>query len=125
MLRGAIDFGGLIPESHTSTLRVAGDHLFGIKKGQSQEILGTNIVSVREYFTKNPFLEVTTTDGDFHVGLKSEHYDDVVRVLQTLVGDDFCRKLTHRLNVLFYRKQFTLKSLVEYLSKPFRREGRR
>lgn len=108
-------FGGWswLPVSRTSNLIVGGNRLFGHRGDQCIELLSTNIVDVKEYCTRNPFLRISTTDGDFHVGVKSEHYDEVVRVLRGSVGDDFCRTFAHRWNVLLYRKQFSIGSLLK------------
>jgi hypothetical protein len=113
MPRGWLYFGGIatIPESRTSTLSISGNRLFGSYLGKTSEISNTDIVSVTEYFGRNPFLRVTTTEGDYHVGVRTGQYDEVVRVLQQLIGDHFRHSFGHRLNGLFYRKQFSLAQL--------------
>ena len=118
-------FGGLAPESWSSTLKVEDDRLFGVRNDQCYEVLPTNIVEVKEYNFNNPFLRITTTDGDFHVGAMTMHYDDVVRILRRQIGDRFCDTFSHRWNAIFYRKQFSLMSLVKSLFSIERNRGRK
>jgi len=108
-------FGGFIPECWSSTLKIEDGRLFGMRGDELIEILPANITKVKEYGFNNPFLRVTTTDGDFHVGAMTRTYDDVVRVLRRDVGDRFCSSLSHRFNDRFYRKQLSFTSLLRSL----------
>lgn len=107
--------GGWVPECWSATLKVEEDRLFS-RRGQFYcEVLPTDIVEVSEFGFNNPFLLVRTADGEFHVGALSKQYDDVVRVLQRYVGNDFCQSFVHRWNVMMYRKQFRLLALIRSL----------
>jgi hypothetical protein len=107
--------GGLLPECWSSTLKVEGERLFGKRGGQYFEILPADIVKVEEFGGSNPFVLATTADGRFHVGALTKRYDDVVRVLEQYAGSGFCDGFTHYCNVLLYRKQFRLLSLIKRL----------
>lgn len=105
--------GGWIPECCSSTLEVEGDRLFGRRGSDYCEILPTDVVAVEEFGFNNPFaLVMTSSGGRYHVGALSRQYDDVVRVLERNLGSSFSRRLVHRMNVFFYRRQFRLTSLV-------------
>jgi hypothetical protein len=121
MARSWFYFGGLVPECWSSTLKVADSRLYGRRGGEYCEISPTDIVKVNEYGGGNAFILIETADGRFHVGVMSESYDDVARVLGEYVGSSFRRRLVHRMNVLLYRKQFGVGSLIRSLR--FRRRG--
>jgi hypothetical protein len=104
--------GGWTPQCWSSTLKVEDERLFGRRGRQYCEILATDIVEVKEFGFNNPFVLVTTAEGRFHVGALTKHYDDVVRVLERYIGSGFCRRFVHRWNVLVYRTQFKVISLV-------------
>lgn len=106
-------FGGWLPESITSTLKVENERIFGKRGRRYCEILPADIVNVEEFSFNNAFLLVTTREGRFHVGVHNRRYDEVVRILEKYVGSEFCDTLVHRSNVLFARKQFSVWSIVK------------
>jgi hypothetical protein len=100
VLQNWLYHGSWLGEGWTTTLRVEGDRLYGVRKGTKVQILPVDIVEVREFAFNNPFLLVTTKLGRFHVGARSKHYDDVVRVLEAFVGREEIDTESHRWNVL-------------------------
>jgi len=98
--------GGLVPQCFSSTLKVEGDQLFGRRVRKYCEIKPGDIVEVREFSFSNPFLAVTTRNCRFHVGALNNQYGDVVRILESYVGSDFCHSLAHRFNVVIYRSWY-------------------
>lgn len=104
--------GGAIPECWSSRLSVEGGRLFGRHNNEWQEIRPQDIVGVVEYTFNNPFVLVRTVDGQYHVGALTRHYDVVVAILCEYAGDEFCRTLSHRVNVILYRRRISIRSVV-------------
>lgn len=82
---------------------------------QDFEILSSDIIEVREFSFNNPFVLVTTAGGRFHVGAMTEHYDEVVPILEQYVESSFRHRFVHRWNIFVFRKQFRVSSCVKRL----------
>jgi hypothetical protein len=117
--------GGWKPEVFSSTLSVEQGRLLGWRGRHSREISPEEILELNEYGGNHPFLLVTTAGGKFHVGLMARQYDDVVRVLEQGIGSDFSRRLVHRWNVFWYRKQFSVGSILRTLFHRGRKKDQR